>query len=95
MLRHPLPQDICPKRVGIPWWSGKDCQSSSAHRIKTSLVFEFFCKEKKSTYMEVIMRDLYGVGHVGLFFGLHNAASQGNDTLGTNQSVPTSQQNQV
>lgn len=45
--------------------------------------------------MEIFMRDLYGIRHVGLFFGLHNAASQGYDTLGMNQSTPNSQQNQV
>lgn len=40
--------------------------------------------------MEVFMRDLYGIRHVGLFFGLHDAASQGYDTLGMNQSTPFS-----
>lgn len=45
--------------------------------------------------MEVFMRDLYGIRHVGLFFGLHNAASQGYDTLEINQSTLISQKNQV
>lgn len=40
--------------------------------------------------MEIFMRDLDGIRHVGLFFGLHNAASQGYDTLGMNQSIPFS-----
>lgn len=31
-------------------------------------------KKKKSTYVEVFMRDLYGVRHAGLFFGFHDAA---------------------
>lgn len=44
-------------------------------------------EEKKSTYMEVFMRDFYGIRHVGLFFGLHNAASQGYDTLEIKQST--------
>lgn len=54
-----------------------------------------FLEENKSTYMEVFMRDLYGIRHVGLFFGLHNAASQGYDTLEINQSTLISQKNQV
>lgn len=45
--------------------------------------------------MEVFVRDLYGIRHVGLFFGFHDAASQGYDTLGINQSAPVSQQYQV
>lgn len=45
--------------------------------------------------MEVFMRDFYGIRHVGLFFGLHNAASQGYDTLEIKQSTLISQKNQV
>lgn len=45
--------------------------------------------------MEVFVRDLYGIRHVGLFFGLHDAASQGYDTLEINQSTLISQKNQI
>lgn len=55
------------------------------------LGFVFLEKEKKSTYMEVFMRDPYGIRHAGLFFGFHDAAPQGYDTLGMNQSTPISQ----
>lgn len=76
---------------------GREKSASPALLISIDLFCRVwrFLEEKESTYMEVFMRDLYGIRHVGLFFGLHNAASQGYDTLEINQSTLISQKNQV
>lgn len=36
--------------------------------------------------MEVLVGDFHGIGHAGLFFGLHQAAPQRDDTLRKNQN---------
>lgn len=37
------------------------------------------------THVEILVGDFHGVGHAGLFLGLHQAAPQRNDTLRENQ----------
>lgn len=36
--------------------------------------------------MEVLVGDFHGIGHAGLFLGLHQAAPQGDDALRKNQN---------
>lgn len=36
--------------------------------------------------MEVLVGDFHGIGHAGLFLGLYQAASQGDDSLRKNQN---------
>lgn len=89
MPSHPLLQDDLP-RAGKHTLTGWKNQAPLVHN--NCFCFYLENTKKKSTYMEVFMRDLYGIRHVGLFFGFHNAAPQGYDTLGMNQGTPISHQ---
>lgn len=96
MLSHPCSQDGL-SREGRHTLVGREKSANPALLISINLFCGVwsFLEEKKPTYMEVFVRDLYGIRHVGLFFGLHDAASQGYDTLEINQSTLISHKNQI
>lgn len=96
MLSHPSSQDSL-SREGRHTLVGREKTANAVLLISINLFCGVwsFLEENNSTYMEVFMRDLYGIRHVGLFLGLHNAASQGYDALEINQSTLISQKNQV
>lgn len=55
-------------------------------RIPEKLLSQLSPGYESFTHMKVLVGDFHGIGHAGLFLGLHQAAPQGDDTLRKNQN---------
>lgn len=80
---HPRPQ-VTDTLLRPAHWRG--CPGGAWGPRESALSLRSPGQAESLTHMEILVGDFHGVGHAGLFLGLHQAATQRDDTLRKNQN---------
>lgn len=80
---HPRPQ-VTDTLLRPAHWRG--CPRGAWGPRESALSLRSPAQAESLTHVEILVGDFHGIGHAGLFLGLHQAATQRDDTLRKNQN---------